>query len=66
MMKFKFKPIVKWYKNEKYIFIKGVAIVPGMRRKTLWPPIPYTITLKEFKEFSKLPDEPLPSQLPSV
>ena len=47
-MKFKLKPVVKYCEGDKYIFIGGVAKVPNMWHKGF--NLPYTITLKEFKE----------------
>lgn len=44
MGKFKSKPIVKFYENEKYTFKGAVAKVPGTSM---------TITLKEFNEMKK-------------
>ena len=44
MAKFKQKPIIKFYANEKYTFKGAVAKVPGTSM---------TITLKEFNKLKK-------------
>jgi len=51
MKKIKAKPITKYYQNEKYIFINGLANVPNMRDKNGKN---YTITLTEFNALSKI------------
>jgi len=47
-MKLKAKPIVKYDGSDKYVFINGVAKVPGTSME---------ITLKEFKELKEKVNE---------
>ena len=50
-MKLKRSVVKKYHEGELYKFIGGVARVPGMWHKG-FPYLPYTITLKEFKELT--------------
>jgi len=54
MKKIKAKPLTKYYQNEKYTFINGIANVPNMYDKKGKN---YTITLTEFNALSKVDDE---------
>lgn len=47
MKKMKVKPVVKYDGSDKYVFIGGLAQVPGMRDKQ---GASYTISIKEFNE----------------
>ena len=49
MAKFKPTKVVKYYAGEKYTFVGGKALVPGMSRSGK----PVTVTLKEFKELCR-------------
>lgn len=46
-MKMKLKVVKKCPSGDKYVFINGVAAIPGMAHRDRSP---YTITLKEFAE----------------
>jgi len=48
-MKFKSATITKTHENERYVFKRGVAVVPGMRYMRQ----PVKITLKEFNEITQ-------------
>lgn len=49
MAKFKLKPLIKYQGKDKYIFINGLAVVPGIKIKGE----KVLIGLKDFNKFSR-------------